>query len=156
MGGDGELIFLMREVSVSSDSLVLPSLVLGLTGLEAGFGLMEVFCFDLFSLVSVSLSDSVSINFLDLLTFVLDTGFAVADFLGTTLGFAGKAVFLADEACFFLAKLSLSCSSSVMGLGLALALVTNPDFFTTTGFFLFFSDDDGSFLLGLFTGLTYK
>jgi len=35
--------------------------------------------------------------------------------------------------------------------------VTNPDFFTTeaaaTGFFLFFSADEGSFLLGLFAGL---
>ena len=53
-----------------------------------------------------------------------------------------------------------TCSSSVIGLGFAFAFVTNPDFLTTeaaaTGFFLFFSADEGSFLLGLLAGLLYN
>ena len=104
---------------------------------------------------SSSLSDSVSINFLDLeLGWSLPTGLAVADFLGTTLDLEAAALVgcFFDAPGFFLT--SVSESSSLFCLGLALALVTNPDFLMT-GFFLFFSADGGSFsfLLGLLVGL---
>ena len=81
---------------------------------------------------------------------------AVADFLGTTLGCClGAPGFLEAAPPFFLdAAASCSESSSLMGRGLAFALVTNPDFLFVTGvgFFLFLSDV-GSFLLGLLVGL---
>ena len=90
---------------------------------------------------SSSLSDSVSTNLFDLLRFDFVTGFAVADFLGRTLGgFAGTA-FLPGIVFFLTAPVSASESSSLIGLGLTLVLVTKPDFLTIVGFFLVFSAD---------------
>ena len=81
---------------------------------------------------SNSLSDSVSTNLLDLLRF-FDTGFAVADFLGTTLGGLLGTGFLPGMFFFFEGFISDSDSSSLMGRGLTFVFVTNPDFFTSGG-----------------------
>ena len=165
VGGEGEplLISLMSEVSVSSDSLVVPALVFPfLTGgflvdllatLTADLFLELVLCLEACFASSNSLSDSVSTKALDLLRPLLPfrTGLAVADFLGTTFGLGGL-TFLAAEAFFLEAAASLSVSSSLIGLGFALAFVTKPDFLFTTdfsGFFLFLSVSDVSFLFGL-------
>lgn len=92
---------------------------------------------------SSSLSVSVSTNLLDLLMFDLVTGFAVADFLGTTFGGLLGSGFLAGLFFFLAAFVSASESSSLIGLGLTLVLVTKPDLtdFLTTGGFLFLSPD---------------
>ena len=166
---------LMSEVSVSSDSLVLAALVL--PGFFTGGFLEEdtdalffevTLCFETCLTSSKSLSESVSTNCLDLLVLLLARGLAVADFFGTTLGFGGEGFFDADD--FFL-EAGVSDSSSLIGRGFALALVTNPDleldvetipdfaFFTTFCFFLFFSAEEGSsfsFFLGLLAGLLCK
>ena len=164
---------LMSEVSVSSDSLVLAALVL--PGFFTGGFLEEdtdalffevTLCFETCLTSSKSLSESVSTNCLDLLVLLLARGLAVADFFGTTLGFGGEGFFDADD--FFL-EAGVSDSSSLIGRGFALALVTNPDLeletnpdfahFTTFCFFLFFSAEEGSsfsFFLGLLAGLLCK
>lgn len=106
---------------------------------------------------SNSLSESVSTNCFDLLVLLLARGLAVADFLGTTLGFGGLCFFEADDGFFLEDVVSFSDSSSLIGRGFALAFVTNPDFafFTKVCFFLFFSAEETSFSfrLGLFAGL---
>ena len=147
---------------MSSDSLEAP---LGRVFLEITLfatGLLEVLeCLGLGLIFrsSRSLSSvSVSINFLDLLLptlLSLAAGLAVADFFGTTLGFDAAGFLLLFDGFFFW---SGSVSSSLIGLGLALGFVTKPDFLFVTGFFLFFSADDGSFsfLLGLLMGLLCK
>ena len=123
------------------------------------FLLFEELCLEICLTSSISLSDSVSTNCLDLLRLPFMIGLAVADFLGTTLGCCLAAPGFLETAPppppFFLeAAASCSESSSLMGRGLAFALVTNPDFLFVTGvgFFLFLSDV-GSFLLGLLVGL---
>ena len=174
VGGEGEgLMSLMSEVSVSSDSLVLAALVLpgffsvGFLEEDTDALFFEVtLCFETCLTSSNSLSESVSTNCLDLLVLLLARGLAVADFFGTTLGFWGEGFFDADD--FFL-EAGVSDSSSLIGRGFALALVTNPDleldvetnpdfaFFTTFCFFLFFSAEEGSsFFLGLLAGLLCK
>ena len=74
-----------------------------------------------------------SINLLDLLRFDFDTGFAVADFLGTTLGGLLGAGFLPRIFFFLVGFISNSESSSLIGRGLTFVLVTNPDFLTSGG-----------------------
>jgi len=163
---------LMSEVSVSSDSLVLAALVLpgffsvGFLEEDTDALFFEVtLCFETCLTSSNSLSESVSTNCLDLLVLFLARGLAVADFFGTTLGFWGEGFFDADD---FFFEAGVSDSSSLIGRGFALALVTNPDleldvetnpdfaFFTTFCFFLFFSAEEGSsFFLGLLAGLLF-
>ena len=122
------------------------------------FLLFEELCLEICLTSSISLSDSVSTNCLDLLRFPFMMGLAVADFLGTTLGCCclDTPGFLEEAAPPFFLEAAASCSesSSLIGRGLAFAFVTNPDFLFVTGvgFFLFFSDV-GSFLLGLLVGL---
>ena len=82
---------------------------------------------------SSSLSDSVSTNLFDLLRLDFDTGFAVADFLGTTLGGLLGTGFLPRIFFFFAGFISDSESSSLIGRGLTFVLVTNPDFLTSGG-----------------------
>ena len=109
-------------------------------------------------LSSASLSDSVSMYFLDLML-ELKPPFrivlAVADFLGTTLGFGGGMGAFFGKVFFLAGVMSDSDSSFEIGLGGALLLVTNPDFFMEP-FFLFFSADESSFSFGLLTGLGCK
>lgn len=148
----------IKEVSVSSDSLVVLLSFPFLTGGAFLFLLFEELCLEICLTSSISLSDSVSTNCLDLLRFPFMMGLAVADFLGTTLGCCclDTPGFLEEAAPPFFLEAAASCSesSSLIGRGLAFAFVTNPDFLFVTGvgFFLFFSDV-GSFLLGLLVGL---
>ena len=79
--------------------------------------------------------------------------FAVADFLGTTFGLDGVGPFLLEDFLFAGAK-SVSDSSSEIGRGGALLLVTNPDFFVQF-FFLIFSVSWRLFFLRLFEGLGF-
>ena len=79
---------------------------------------------------------------------------AVADFFGTTFGLDGVDPFLLDDFRFAGAK-SVSESSSDIGRGGALLLVTNPDFFVQF-FFLFLSASWISFFFGFFVGLALK
>ena len=157
---------LMSEVSVSSDSLVLAALPLtgfftgGLFVDTAALFFEVTLCFETCFTSSNSLSESVSTNCFDLLVLLLARGLAVADFLGTTLGGLGGEGFFEAEGFFLEAGVSFSISSSLIGRGFALALVTNPDFafFTTFCFFLFFSAEGTSFsfFLGLLAGLLCK
>ena len=171
VGGGGDLRDLLpartTETSVSDASVsVAVFALIGFLGRSfnffGGVFFLSVACFGVFFLAgsSDSLSDSVSTNIFDLARLAFEVlfpriDFAVADFLGTTAGLGGLCFLPAPDLRLAGAAECASVSSSEMGRGGALLLVTNPDFLIA-GFFLAFSADRDSFLLGLLDGLRYR